>query len=395
MTLLPAERRLWIRDKSQPEIELSDGAIDEKYLSGEGRIVVESNREKLPGFVDQLERHDYMDLRPFYQRRPVWDRVRQSRLIESFIINVPIPPVFLYERDFNSFEVMDGQQRITAIRDYYHNRFALEGLQYWPELNGRRYLDLPHRVRSGIDRRSISSIVMLKESAPDDEEAFLLRQIVFERLNTGGVELERQEIRNALYQGRFNESLLNLSTHDVIREAWDLPKYDKRENEGSDSNLVKKKFYSQMQDVELVLRFFALRSVEHYRRGMQPFLDMYMHRSKSFKPSEVSELEQLFLDTIDTVNRIYGEYTFRSFDPRKGWSKIGQKAVFDAVMVSASNHLDQRDLLIHRKSRIINATAEMFATHPPGTFTGRANTKKDIQNRIELFDRLFITAISG
>lgn len=393
MNLLPAERRLWIRDRQQLEIELSDSAIDDKYLSGEGRIVVESNREKLPGFVDQLERHDYMDLRPFYQRRPVWDRVRQSRLIESFIINVPIPPVFLYERDFNSFEVMDGQQRITAIRDFYHNRFPLEGLQYWPELNGRRYLDLPHRVRLGIDRRSISSIVMLKESAPDDEEAFLLRQIVFERLNTGGVELERQEIRNALYQGRFNESLLKLSTHDVIRDAWGLPHYDVRENENLNPSLVQKKFYSQMQDVELVLRFFALRSVEHYSRGMQPFLDMYMHRSKSFSSAEVSEMENLFIETIEMVSRIYGEYTFRSFDLKKGWSKTGQKAVFDAVMVSSSNYLDHRDLLISLKSRIIDATADMFATHPPGTFTGRANTKKDIQNRIELFDKLFRTVI--
>ncbi|BAQ62700.1 conserved hypothetical protein [Geminocystis sp. NIES-3708] len=92
-------------------------------------------------------------LNPEYQRRKRWDDIRKSRLIESFILNVPIPPIFLYEVDYSIYEVMDGQQRLTAIYDFYKGRFELKGLEYWRELNGRKYNNLPEQVKRGIDRR--------------------------------------------------------------------------------------------------------------------------------------------------------------------------------------------------------------------------------------------------
>ena len=92
---------------------ISDAEINRRYERREQRIVVESNREKLPNFVEALKRPNYMNIRPFYQRRPRWDQIRQSRFIESFIINIPVPPLFLYEASYNSYEVIDGQQRIT------------------------------------------------------------------------------------------------------------------------------------------------------------------------------------------------------------------------------------------------------------------------------------------
>ena len=202
-----SEKHMW---KIPPKIRgqnLSISQINEKYEKGEHRIITETNRERLPNFVDALSRNDYMEVRPFYQRRSRWDEERQSKLIESFIINIPVPPVFLYEKSYNSYEVMDGQQRITAIEDFYKNKFELKGLDLWPELNGMKYSDLPNKIRAGLDRRSISSIVLLKESAPNDEDAIFLRQLVFERLNTGGVKLERQEIRNSLGSGLFNDLL--------------------------------------------------------------------------------------------------------------------------------------------------------------------------------------------
>src|SRR5262249_30803115 len=136
-----------------------------RYDTRERKIVVEANREKLPNFVEALKRKDYMTIRPFYQRRLRWDKVRQSRFIESFIINIPVPPLFLYEAKYNSYEVIDGQQRITAIRAFYENDLVLKGLEHWPELNGRKYSNLPSNIRAGIDRRSISYFVVLTESA--------------------------------------------------------------------------------------------------------------------------------------------------------------------------------------------------------------------------------------
>jgi hypothetical protein len=103
---------MWRPTSLFDQVDDNEDAIAERYVRGEGRIVIETNREKLPGFVKALQDQDYMDLRPFYQRRPRWDVPKQSLLIESCIMNIPVPPVFLYERSFNSYEVMDGQQRI-------------------------------------------------------------------------------------------------------------------------------------------------------------------------------------------------------------------------------------------------------------------------------------------
>ena len=226
---IETEKSMWAEEVSLPGIKMSVDEINAKYELGEQRIVTESNRERLPNFVAALDRNNYMDLRPFYQRRSRWTTAAQSKLIESFIINVPVPPVFLYERDFNSYEVMDGQQRITAIQDFYKNKFKLTGLDLWPELNGSLYSDLPSKVKAGIDRRSISSIVLLKESAPDDEESMLIRQLVFERLNTGGVKLEHQEVRNCLYKSDFNK----------IYSSWRVIRFFERR--GVCQNIVKKK----------------------------------------------------------------------------------------------------------------------------------------------------------
>lgn len=93
-------------------------------------------------------------------------------------MNVPIPPIFLYERDFSEYEVMDGLQRISAIIEFYENSYQLRGLEEWPELNGRTYSELPEQVRKGIDRRYLSSIILLKETAKTPEEARRLKELV-------------------------------------------------------------------------------------------------------------------------------------------------------------------------------------------------------------------------
>lgn len=383
------EKDLWRNPPKELESNLSDPEINEKYASGEGRIVVENNREKLPGFFQQLKNQEYMDLRPFYQRRPRWDQERQSRLIESFLINLPVPPIFLYEKSYNSYEVMDGQQRITAIKEFYSNKLTLKGLQYWPELNGRTYDTLPKLVRSGIDRRSISSIVMLKESTPDDEDATRLREIVFERLNTGGIELERQEIRNALFHGDFNDLLLELSRHAVIRKAWSLPEYHPDELQSGDKNLLSNNFFRKMEDAELVLRFFALRNVEHYTRGMQGFLDLYMGRAAKLKPDTLHVLRAEFMDVMEAVSVIFGDVAFLPFDAENGnWSGRPQKAFFDAVTVGFSREIEKLEVLKSRKDRVLEGTKSLFTEHEDGTFTGRGNSKADIANRIQLFSNM-------
>ncbi len=380
-----SEKVMWDKPIKEPPESLSDAELNEKYKDGEHRIVTESNREKIPNFVKALEKPEYMQVRPFYQRRDRWDRQRQSQLIESFIMNIPVPPLFLYEKDFNKYEVMDGQQRITALQSYYAGEYKLSGLNIWNELNGKTYSTLPSQVRSGLDRRSISYIVVLRESTPYEEDAIFLRQTVFERLNTGGIRLEHQEIRNCLFQSPFNDLLIKLTEADDFRDSFGLPRYTEDEEE-PDAEIKKATMYQKMSDVEIVLRFFALRHNDHYTKGMHGFLDLYMARARSFSPHDLEVLRTRFLDTIQLARNIYADLIFCPYSPEKGeWQSRAHKAFYDAVMVSLSTVLPRAEILIGRKEEIIQRTQKLFEDNPPGTFTGRGNTKADIQGRIQKY----------
>jgi uncharacterized protein with ParB-like and HNH nuclease domain len=383
------EKRMWEVLPKEKDEKLSTSQINEKYEKGEHRIVTETNREKLPNFVDALKRNDYMEVKPFYQRRSRWDEVRQSKLIESFIINIPVPPVFLYEKAYNSYEVMDGQQRITAIDDFYNNKFALEGLDLWPELNGMQYTDLPNKIRAGLDRRSISSIVLLKESAPDEEDAIFLRQLVFERLNTGGVKLERQEIRNSLGSGLFNELLFKLARDQLFRSIWNLPEFSEEENSGNHKlPIYNIAFFKKMEDIEVILRFFALRHMGVFRYGVQGFLDLYMIRSKSFEESDCDFLSKLFRSTLETAYEIYGQDVFKMYS-KGSFNEKPIKGIYDAVMVALSEFQSDYALLIRNRELILEKTISLFTNESTATFTGRASTRKDLENRIDLFRKVF------
>ncbi|MDE5074169.1 MAG: hypothetical protein O4806_20850, partial [Trichodesmium sp. St5_bin8] len=103
MSLLQIEQKMWEeKDTAKTKNGESKTNIVVKYNSREKRIMTEINREKLPSFAEALRKPGYMNLRPFYQRRSRWDKQKQSRLIESFIVNIPIPPIILYEQDYNS-----------------------------------------------------------------------------------------------------------------------------------------------------------------------------------------------------------------------------------------------------------------------------------------------------
>ncbi len=390
--LSEAEKIMWEVEPKDRFNKMTTSEINEKYDRGEHRIVTETNIEKLPNFVQALTRQNYMEVRPFYQRRSRWDEERQSKLIESFIVNIPVPPVFLYEKAFGSYEVMDGQQRITAISDYYNNKFKLSGLDLWPELNGMFYSDLPNKIRSGLDRRSISSIVLLKESAPEEEDAIFLRQLVFERLNTGGIRLERQEIRNSLSSGALNDALYILARDNLFRKIWGLPEYTPEEEQNHKTDIYDNAFYKKMEDLEVILRFFALRHLEHFKYGIQGFLDLYLIRSKKFSLEDVEFLKDVFIKTLYLAYEIYGDNVFKLYKD-DDFSGSPVKGVYDAVMVSLSERLDYSNEIIRKKDKIIDLTVKIFTEKGLSAFTGRASTKKDIESRIEDFRNIFDTVL--
>ncbi|TRT62470.1 MAG: DUF262 domain-containing protein [Microcystis aeruginosa Ma_QC_C_20070703_M131] len=394
MTISQTKTNPWQKRSRKDVKKLSDNEINEKYEQGERRILLEMNREKLPSFADSLKKPNYMETRPFYQRRDRWDAQKQSRLIESFLMNIPVPPLILYETSYNSYQVMDGQQRITAIENFYNNKLKLTGLDIWPELEGRTYESLPAKIKDGINRRAISTIVVITESLSDTEEALSLKQLVFERLNTGGVSLSRQEIRNCIYSGKFNELLLKLSENTIFAKAWDIPIYNQEK-------LKENGFYKKMEDVELILRFFALRDIDQYTGNLSKYLDNYMmKKSLNFSDENIQEFEQVFNQTIELVSNIYQDQLFKPFDSKtKTHKSKAYKVYYDAVMISFSNHLSDYQELITRKSAIIQETISLFTqdsqgiTHQDkklkkGLFTGEGDSKDDFKARIQIFDSL-------
>lgn len=372
-------------DKSDSsQVSLSDDEINEKYKKGEIRIVTEQARYPLDSIETMLDSQKYI-LNPEYQRRKRWDNTRKSRLIESFIMNVPIPPIFLYEVDYSIYEVMDGLQRLTAIYDFYKGKFNLEGLEYWQELNGRNYQNLPEQIKRGIDRRYLSSIVLLQETAKSTEEADFLKQIVFERLNSGGEKLTPQETRNALRNGKFNQLCIKLAENDSFRKMWKLP----LESEGEEK-LLESESYRKMEDVELVLRFFAYRHIANFKSPVDKFLDDYLKQANGYPEETIKNLETIFNETINLIHSIFGNSAF--IPPKeKRDNKTPIKTIYDPMMQVFANNIPQKEIFLkHSKSIQSNlyANKELLSVKEENNrplFDGRYNNKKDVEARIRYF----------
>jgi hypothetical protein len=361
-----------------------------KYIQGDVRIVTEQARYPLSSIVTMVDNPDY-NLNPEFQRRHRWDNVRKSKLIESFIINVPIPPVFLYEVDFSEYEVMDGLQRLTAISQFYKDEFALEGLTEWHELNGCLYSTLPNQIRKGIDRRYLSSIILLQETAKNEQEAERLKQMVFERINSGGEKLKAQEIRNALYSGRFNSFCIQLSRNKYFCRMWAIPEPDQSEIENprlARDEVIKNPLFKDMSDVELCLRFFAYRQIDSWLGStMEVFLDEYLKKATTqFTDEDLQKLATLFNDTCKFVYELFGELAFCVHRKRNGieihYDKPA-KVLYDPIMHVLSTMLDNKAAILQHKEKIFRGTKELHLSNQV-LFDGRKTTKKDVNNRFNL-----------
>ena len=391
--------------KSPDTKAATDEELNQKYVRGEVRIVTESARYPLDAIPAMLEARGgggpkYL-LDPEYQRRHRWSKGRKSRFIESFLMNVPVPPVFLYERDLARYEVMDGRQRLTAIREFYENKLMLEGLEYWPELHGRTYGTLPDKVRDGIDRRYISSVILLKETASSEDEAAKLKKMVFERLNSGGVMLQPQETRNAVYDGPLNQLCLELSGSERFRAMWRIPANPFVEDDDNiettdrlaDPTTAGKIMFEQMDDVELVLRFFAYRQLDSHGSGLNKindFLDLFLIHGNSFNKRLLKSYRNMFQQTIDLLWDSLGSNAFCKIDENgEPLSRAKPaKIVYDPLMYVASQHLPDRTQLVRAKSELVAQLAELYRD-PTDPFNGRFTNSSDVRRRNELVGAAF------
>jgi len=400
-------------DHDTTKAKSSDEELNSRYAKGEVRIVTEQARYPLAGILGMLrdviegeggEKELRYKLDPEYQRRHRWSNERKSRLIESFLMNVPVPPVFLYERDLARFEVMDGRQRLTALSDFYADKFELTGLQYWSDLDGRKYSQLPSKIRDGIDRRYISSIILLKETAASEDQAAMLKKMVFERLNSGGVKLGSQETRNAVYNGPLNKLCLDLSENEKFRRMWGIPLDPKPEETNDDEEIEDAtddsttagiRMFEKMEDAELVLRFFAYRKIGDFKAGLNKiseFLDRFIVAGNKFPEQGLTEYRVMFEATVQFLWDVLGVETFTVLDPSK---RRPTKIVYDPLMFVANSP----NVVPHRAELVANKEVlrdELKATYQKnqGLFSGRRTNFKDTQDRNRCVSEAFSNAIA-
>lgn len=373
---------------------ISSDEINEKYVKGEVRIVTEQARYPLNTIVSMVENSSSYILNPEFQRRHRWDHVRKSRLIESFIMNIPIPPIFLYEKEFAVYEVMDGLQRLTAIKQFYNNEFKLSDLIEWPELNGFSYNELPEKVKKGIDRRYLSSIILLQETAKTADEAQRLKQLVFERINSGGEKLNAQESRNAIYNGKFNQLCIDLARNEAFCRMWSIPLPTQAENNNKEdisSELITNPLFSKMEDVELVLRFFAFRKIDSWQDSLQNFLDEALDLGNDYSDKLLEELSSVFRATVELTYEVLGDTAFHIYRKRESrrsgvtWDYFDRptKLAYDPIMYVFSTFLDSRKILIEKRHSIQNDIVQFYQDNY-SKFGERSN-RSDVITRINLF----------
>lgn len=376
------------------EIHPSDQQIIKKYEEGQARIIIQRNDFLIPNILQMVKDKDVLNLSPNYQRRKRWNEAKRSQLIESLLMNIPIPPIFLYEQKYAKYEVMDGQQRLDAIRGFFQREFALTGLKQWPELNAKNYDELPLTIQRGLQRRGLAAVIILTESGPDKKVALEIRQHVFERLNTGGEKLNAQEVRNCIYASPFNDMLIRIARNPVFTSAWGIPAREAGEPHKVSLELRKNPLYSKMDDCQIVLRYFALSNMEKFAGGMKGTLDDCMIRNLNSSRQECLSMEKQYIRYLRIASKIFGEKLFRL--PSNTNELDGRRSVplADSVLLGIRNVGAGREKLVDHSSYILKRTKNLLSSLDHyETLVGRGNTKLAVQERINLMSNVFTNAL--
>ncbi len=348
--------------------------LDALQKKAKERTVKTQNIEyDLETLVKKIEKK-IIKLNPEYQRNHRWTESVSSKLIESLILNIPVPLIYLSqdidvdeeaEDDISRYSVIDGQQRLTAIFQFFNNEYALIGLEVLKELNNSFYKDIPPFLMRRLEERTIKCLRI--DSTIDSQ----VKYDIFERLNSGSVKLEPQELRNATCRGPFKLLIKDLSQDENFKVIAQL---------NSDGARVKK-----MEDQELVLRFFALAykdGYKDYKAGFNMFLTSKMEEFNKKSESDLVSMRKLFLQTIQKIRSNFGDKPFSKYRfEHNELIKMSSfnAAVFDAVVVPYSKvAVDDRNSISYNIFQALFKDAEFFSS-----VEGSVNDVSKISKRIE------------
>ena len=299
-------------------------------------------------------------LNPDFQRKYKWDKdgnVRASRFIESCLMRIPIPACYFAENENNYHNVIDGVQRITTIKKFFNDEFELEGLTIYPGLNGKKFSQLDE-LKSTLESTTIRCIVLRKENPKE------LVHEIFARLNQGAVKLTDQEIRHAIYPGKFDSLLAELGEDEFIASFQNSKSKDDRSNE------------------ELILRFFALNdTLSHYDGRLTEYLDKYMSENQDITQEKAQELKDSFETTLAkclrTFNKPFVDTTLKK--PRQS------VAYYDLLMFEFNRLSDE--FVDNNKDKLVSKFEELCKIPAfQKTLAGGLQQKSSILKRRELWN---------
>ncbi|MBQ9230708.1 MAG: DUF262 domain-containing protein [Prevotella sp.] len=305
------------------------------------KITTQAYDKSVSDIVRMIEDKD-IRLDPDYQRNYVWDNKKASMLIESIILNVPIPVIYVSQEEDDSWSVIDGLQRLSSLKRFFDGKFKLSGLEILSDLNKSDITNLnPKALR--MLKNGLLRVIMITHDSNEE-----IKYDVFMRLNTGSVHLTEQELRNCLYRGALNKFLKEV----VQNQKWL-------------ALMGLKEPHKRMADREMVLRFLAIWKnwdsekgvLNGYKGRMKSFLNAFMNEHKEIKAHESNEWKRLFEETVEKVYQVYGEYAFK----RQGLDGMREKtinrAIIDVIMLSATQH--SMDELMANKDRMVQRFLEM------------------------------------
>ena len=317
-------------------------------------------------------------VKPELQRKYVWDRNEASRFIESILLGLPVPSIFLAQSGSQKL-IVDGYQRIMTVYDYLRGIFSTDGkifrLANSERINARwrnkAFAELTKDEQRKIRGTTIHAIVF-EQKKPENDDTSLYQ--IFERINTSGRTLTPQEIRNCVYQGTLNSLLFELNELPSWRTLFGSTTPD-----------------SRMRDLEYILRFFVMKSAlirnsKLTRISLKKELNDFMGLYKDASKSTIQSLRVDFIQTMDAILESIGKNAFRNYSNGKFSNKF-HPAIFDAISISAYEHLNTSGILpkVDQNVHIALLSSSAFKTATTIKTTDTENIKK----RIELAEQLY------
>ena len=364
------------------EIEIEDTSSEQDkritYPFNPNDIEIETPPFTIGYLIDRME-HGEINMNTDFQREGnLWTEEKQSRLIESVLLGLPLP-AFYFDTANKEWDIIDGLQRCCSIENFCVKKtLRLKGLEFLAEKDGKQYLegfgfdDLDRELQSGIITRPIT--VNLIKKAPRS-----IRFILFKRLNTGGLELTPQEIRNAVYQGYAT---------DTIKSMAKLPEFI-RATGGKIST-------SRMQDRDFVSRFVAFYLIDYSK--YQPGLDDFINRSMDLLEKEdAKDIENKFKKALNLSYEIFEEDAFRKRTDTNDKRRPINKAYFEVITVFfAKLSESEEELLLENKETLKNNLIELIRNDRYSNALSRGTGTKDSVNiRFSWFEQVLNKSIEG